>query len=328
MPNGRRRLPPCDGMRLDRGSSVQLVGGGVEGKGGLGGEHGKRRRAEQSVNSHVSSRPLGVDRIPKLGAAYKLRAKNSSRARLARPAQTAQRVQKSSPVGMKRMSRLSIEELTERFPFFRSAFVFADPLSIALHRSNALAKEIAAAEGGVPPALDRCQTFRHSRRGRLPGRLRRFRHQTDQLSVIGRASDQTGHRRPSRAFDHRAGRSPQHGVARYRALPRLRRPRPHFGWSRIPILPSFRQLSTWGRKQAIRTIHRRKARSFTPTPATFFAAAGTGARTCGTTASLEPAARRPPSSRTASATSRPQRLNRTSETLGDDAYLTRLLTLF
>ena len=44
------------------------------------------------------------------------------------------------------MPTLSIEELTERFPFFRSAFVFADPLSIALHRSNALAKEIAAAE--------------------------------------------------------------------------------------------------------------------------------------------------------------------------------------
>jgi DNA/RNA-binding domain of Phe-tRNA-synthetase-like protein len=42
--------------------------------------------------------------------------------------------------------RLSIEELTERFPFFRVAFVFAAPLTTAPHRSAALAEEIAAAE--------------------------------------------------------------------------------------------------------------------------------------------------------------------------------------
>jgi len=44
------------------------------------------------------------------------------------------------------MPRLSIEDLTERFPFFRAAFVFAAPLTIAPHRSAALAEEIAAAE--------------------------------------------------------------------------------------------------------------------------------------------------------------------------------------
>jgi len=44
------------------------------------------------------------------------------------------------------MPRLSIEDLTERFPFFRAAFVFAEPLTIAPHRSAALAEEIAAAE--------------------------------------------------------------------------------------------------------------------------------------------------------------------------------------
>jgi len=44
------------------------------------------------------------------------------------------------------MTRLSIEDLTERFPLFRAAFVFAAPLTIAPHRSAALAEEIAAAE--------------------------------------------------------------------------------------------------------------------------------------------------------------------------------------
>ncbi len=44
------------------------------------------------------------------------------------------------------MPRLSIEDLTERFPLFRVAFVFAGPLTIAPHRSAALAEEIAAAE--------------------------------------------------------------------------------------------------------------------------------------------------------------------------------------
>jgi len=47
------------------------------------------------------------------------------------------------------MPRLSIEdltELTERFPLFRAAFVFAEPLTIAPHRSATLAEEIAAAE--------------------------------------------------------------------------------------------------------------------------------------------------------------------------------------
>ena len=44
------------------------------------------------------------------------------------------------------MPRLSIEDLTERFPLFRVAFVFAEPLSIAPRRSAALAEEIAAAE--------------------------------------------------------------------------------------------------------------------------------------------------------------------------------------
>lgn len=44
------------------------------------------------------------------------------------------------------MPRLSIEGLTERFPLFRVAFVFADTLSIAPHRSDALVREVAAAE--------------------------------------------------------------------------------------------------------------------------------------------------------------------------------------
>jgi DNA/RNA-binding domain of Phe-tRNA-synthetase-like protein len=44
------------------------------------------------------------------------------------------------------MPRLSIEELTGRFPMFRVAFVFAEALAIAPNRSAALADEIAAAE--------------------------------------------------------------------------------------------------------------------------------------------------------------------------------------
>ncbi|HKN29990.1 MAG TPA: phenylalanine--tRNA ligase beta subunit-related protein [Roseiarcus sp.] len=44
------------------------------------------------------------------------------------------------------MPTLSIEDLAERFPLFRVAFVFAEPLTIASHRSAALAEEIAAAE--------------------------------------------------------------------------------------------------------------------------------------------------------------------------------------
>ena len=44
------------------------------------------------------------------------------------------------------MPRLSIEEISERFPLFRVAFVFAEPLTIAPHRSAALAEEIEAAE--------------------------------------------------------------------------------------------------------------------------------------------------------------------------------------
>ncbi len=44
------------------------------------------------------------------------------------------------------MPRLSIEDLTERFPLFRVAFVFAEPLTIAPHRSARLAEEVAAAE--------------------------------------------------------------------------------------------------------------------------------------------------------------------------------------
>jgi len=45
------------------------------------------------------------------------------------------------------MPQLSIKELAERFPLFRVAFVFADPLTIAPQGSAALAEEIAAAEG-------------------------------------------------------------------------------------------------------------------------------------------------------------------------------------
>jgi DNA/RNA-binding domain of Phe-tRNA-synthetase-like protein len=45
------------------------------------------------------------------------------------------------------MPRLSIEELTGRFPLFRVAFVFAQPLAIRPSRSAVLAEEVAAAEG-------------------------------------------------------------------------------------------------------------------------------------------------------------------------------------
>ena len=44
------------------------------------------------------------------------------------------------------MPQLSIEELTERFPDFRVAFLFAEPLRIAPRRSAALASDIAVAE--------------------------------------------------------------------------------------------------------------------------------------------------------------------------------------
>ncbi len=44
------------------------------------------------------------------------------------------------------MPQLSIEELTDRFPDFRVAFLFAEPLRIAPRRSAALASAIAAAE--------------------------------------------------------------------------------------------------------------------------------------------------------------------------------------
>ena len=44
------------------------------------------------------------------------------------------------------MPRISIDDLIERFPLFRVAFVFAEPLAIAPHRSAALAEEVAAAE--------------------------------------------------------------------------------------------------------------------------------------------------------------------------------------
>ena len=44
------------------------------------------------------------------------------------------------------MQKLSIEDLAERFPLFRVAYVFANPLAIAPHRSEALVEEVAAAE--------------------------------------------------------------------------------------------------------------------------------------------------------------------------------------
>jgi len=44
------------------------------------------------------------------------------------------------------MRRLSIEALVDRFPDFRVAFVFAEPLTVAPTRSAGLAKEIAEAE--------------------------------------------------------------------------------------------------------------------------------------------------------------------------------------
>jgi DNA/RNA-binding domain of Phe-tRNA-synthetase-like protein len=44
------------------------------------------------------------------------------------------------------MSSISIEELTERFPHFRVAFVLAEPLIIQPERSRRLDQEIAAAE--------------------------------------------------------------------------------------------------------------------------------------------------------------------------------------
>ena len=44
------------------------------------------------------------------------------------------------------MPQLSIEELGDRFPDFRVAFLFAEPLRIAPRRSAALASAIAAAE--------------------------------------------------------------------------------------------------------------------------------------------------------------------------------------
>ena len=44
------------------------------------------------------------------------------------------------------MPRLSIADMTERFPDFRVAFVLAEPLTIAPKRSAALAREIAVAE--------------------------------------------------------------------------------------------------------------------------------------------------------------------------------------
>jgi len=44
------------------------------------------------------------------------------------------------------MPRLSIEDLTERFPDFRVAFVLAEPLTVAPKRSAALARDVAAAE--------------------------------------------------------------------------------------------------------------------------------------------------------------------------------------
>ncbi len=44
------------------------------------------------------------------------------------------------------MPRLSIADMTERFPDFRVAFVLAEPLTIAPKRSAALAREIVVAE--------------------------------------------------------------------------------------------------------------------------------------------------------------------------------------
>jgi DNA/RNA-binding domain of Phe-tRNA-synthetase-like protein len=44
------------------------------------------------------------------------------------------------------MPTVSIEEVAERFPHFRVAFVRADELAIALERSPRLMREIAAAE--------------------------------------------------------------------------------------------------------------------------------------------------------------------------------------
>ena len=44
------------------------------------------------------------------------------------------------------MPQLSIEDLTERFPDFRAAFIVAEPLRIAAHRSASLAGDVAVAE--------------------------------------------------------------------------------------------------------------------------------------------------------------------------------------
>ena len=98
----------------------------------------------------------------------------------------------------------------------------------------------------MPPTVGRHGAFGRSRGRRLARRLQGFRGQAHELSLLGRAADQAGSRRPAFARDQYACRPLQHGFARDRALPWLRRSRSDGGRSRLPLRPAGGQLCRHG----------------------------------------------------------------------------------
>ena len=98
----------------------------------------------------------------------------------------------------------------------------------------------------MPPTVGRHGAFGRSRGRRLARRLQGFRGQAHELSLLGRAADQAGSRRPAFARDQYACRPLQHGFARDRALPWLRRSRSDGGRSRLPLRPAGGQLCRYG----------------------------------------------------------------------------------
>jgi hypothetical protein len=99
---------------------------------------------------------------------------------------------------------LSIEELTEKFPRFRVAFLLAELLAIQRERSPRLEREDCRRGGRMSPALGRDGTVGNPRSRRLARGVQGLRHQTHELSLVRRAAHQAGARRRAAAQNQRA----------------------------------------------------------------------------------------------------------------------------
>ena len=177
------------------------------------------------------------------------------------------------------MPRLSIEDLTQRFSLFRVAFVFAEPLTIAPHRSAALAEEIAAAEaecrrrwGGMElSAIPEVAAWRAAYKG---FGIKRTSYRSSVERLIKRVV--AGQPLPSiNALVDLTTWCRWRPASASAATTSTGLLATSFSASLGPATAS----STWAPNRAtIRMIRRRKARSSTPTPGTCSAGGGTGAR--------------------------------------------------